>query len=213
MTPKQKHAYNEMKKDQVVQVESGIVAAFDPMQLNMRLGRFAKAYCQVEDDGKITMSMPSSTVDAVVEIARETTPLVVFSASKQLLNLAQAELEKADITTCRITGDENDRQRKASLEDFNADKAKVILCTLGAGSESLDLSHSSTLVFMMRNYSAIANPQAADRIINMEMTTHPLIIDIVTPGTVDEEIVPALQEKFDIMEELVRDKDALTRRQ
>ena len=157
MTPKQKAAYTEMKKTQVAQLESGeIVASFNPMTLKMRLGRFAKAYCAVEEDGTIVMSMPSSTVDAVVELANETTPLVVFSASKQLLNLADTELQAKGFTTARITGDENDKQRRESLANFNANKAQVILCTLGAGSESIDLSHGSVLVFMMRNYIAVA---------------------------------------------------------
>lgn len=213
MTPKQKAAYNEMKKTQVAQLESGeIVASFNPMTLKMRLGRFAKAYCAVDDNGKIVMSMPSSTVDAVVELANETTPLVVFSAAKQLLNLADTELQAKGFTTARITGDESDKQRKDSLLRFNTNKAQVILCTLGAGSESIDLSHASVLVFMMRNYSAVANPQAEDRIHRLSQTAdHVVIIDIITPGTVDEEIVPKLEAKYEIAEDLLRDKETLER--
>jgi SNF2 family DNA or RNA helicase len=139
-------------------------------------------------------------------------PLGIFAASKQLINLLGARLDKAKIPYGRITGDENDRQRAQAEDDFQKGNLRALLLTY-AGSTSITLTRASTCCFMQRSFGAIPNLQAEDRFHRIGQTAdHVLVIDCIAPGTVEETVVkPALEGEVELFEEVVRDRDLMRR--
>jgi SNF2 family DNA or RNA helicase len=58
----------------------------------------------------------------------------------------------------------------------------------------------------------VTNRQAENRIHRIgQEAPSVIVIDMVAPGTVDEAIIAAIQAKGDMMEEIVRDKEAVRR--
>lgn len=212
MSPKQSKAYKEMVKEQVTWLGNNPLAAFDSLSVLRRLSQFASAFATVED-GKVTLSEPSSKVDAVMDLLEEMgdEPLVVFAESRQLIDLMSARMDKADLPYGRITGSENELVRDRAKLDFQDGKLRAILCTLGAGSVGLTLTRASTLCFMQRSFDAVNNAQAEDRVHRIGQTAQKVtIVDLIAPGTVEETVVlPSLEGKAEIAEEVKRDRELL----
>ncbi len=217
MAPKQERAYKAMVDDMVAWLDKDAVAAFDPLVQTTRLIQFASSYAEVVD-GKVKLAAPSGKIDALIELLDEMgdEPLVVFAQSRQLIDLACAALSKpsVNISHVRITGSETEAQRNAARADFRRGDARVVLLTLGAGSTGLDglQDRASTVCFLQRSYSLIENRQAEDRLHRIGQENPVTVIDLITPGTVEETaVLPAVEGKADMLEEIVRDRAALRR--
>lgn len=216
MSPKQATAYKAMKKNMVAELDNGALAtAFDSLTALRRLSQFASSYATVNENDEVRLEPPSSKCDAVVELLEEMgdDQLVVFAESRQLIDLMEQRLIKEGITNARITGSDTESKRKDAIASFRSGDARVIMLTLAAGSEGITLTEASTVCFMQRSFNAVHNAQAEDRIHRPGQTAdNVVIIDLIAPNTVEETVVlPALQGKADMLEEVTRDRDILRR--
>ena len=223
MGAKQAKAYREMRDKQVAWLDGEPAAAFNGLSRLTRLQQFANAYAELVEDGedeegrpkfRVQLAEPSSKCDDIEELLDDMKgePLGIFAASKQLINLLGARLDKAKIPYGRITGDENDRQRAQAEDDFQKGNLRALLLTY-AGSTSITLTRANTCCFMQRSFGAIPNLQAEDRFHRIGQTAdHVLVIDCIAPGTVEETVVkPALEGEVELFEEVVRDRDLMRR--
>lgn len=212
LAPKQFKAYKALRDDMVAQLDSGVLSTFDSLSLVGRLSQAASAYLEVDEDGRVSLTDPSSKIDALEEVLDEASePVVVFAASKKLIDLASARLERREIAHACITGDVLPEDRARAIEMFQAGKLQAILLTLGAGAEGLTLTAAPTLVFLQRSWSLVESLQAEDRIHRpgAEKWESVTIIDIVAEGTIEEDQLDALEGKGDMLEQITRDKEAL----
>lgn len=212
LAPKQAKVYKALRDDMVAQLDSGVLSTFDSLSLVGRLSQAASAYLEVDEDGRVSLTDPSSKIDALEEVLDEASePVVVFAASKKLIDLASARLERREIPHACITGDVLPEDRARAIEMFQAGKLQAILLTLGAGAEGLTLTAAPTLVFLQRSWSLVESLQAEDRIHRpgAEKWESVTIIDIVAEGTIEEDQLDALEGKGDMLEQITRDKEAL----
>lgn len=160
---------------------------------------------------KLTLKAPSCKVDELLVIAEElgTQQAVVFAESRQLIEIAAAALEEKGYGVVQITGAVSPELRTKNVEDFQASKVQFCLVTLGAGGEGLTLTAASTGIFLQRSYSLVKNKQAEDRLHRPGQTMPVQIIDIVTEGTVEEDLHEIVHEKGQRLEEVVRDQAQL----
>jgi SWI/SNF-related matrix-associated actin-dependent regulator 1 of chromatin subfamily A len=211
MTPKQRAAYKQLEKESIADLPGGTLLSFEGLSTYARLTQFASAAARLEGDD-VVLEMPSSKVEALCDLLEEmgNEPLVVFAASKQLINLAEARMDALKITCARITGDEHTAVRDRAKDDFMAGRVRVLFATLAAGSEGLTLTRAATLAFLNRSASLIQNLQAEDRIHRPGQEAEKVtIIDFVAPGTIEEDNVALLASKRDKAEEINRDKKAV----
>lgn len=211
LKPSQQKAYKAMKKELMARIDDELLLATDPLTKLQRLSQIASATPVVQEGEVIALKAPSNKVDAVVEIAQETSEsLVVFAASRKLIDLTEQELHKAGITTVRITGTESAELRQVHVQQFQEGLVRVALCTFAAGSEGITLTRASTMVMMQRPWSLVQSRQAEDRIHRIgQESDKVLIIDLVSKGTVDIEVHKALVEKQETLESVVRDRERL----
>lgn len=212
---KQAKAYKELRDGMVTGLDSGTLMALDPLTLLGRLSQLASSYAEIQPDGAIQLSEPSGKLDELDAILDELgdEPVVVFAASRQLIDLAAARLDKRGVTYGKITGTVSTDEREWAKEAFQAGRLQVILLTLGAGSEGLTLTKARHLVFLQRSWSLVENRQAEDRIHRPGAEQHDSVFihDIVAKGTVEEDVLNALEGKGDMLEQIARDKELLRR--
>lgn len=99
-------------------------------------------------------------LEAVEEAEENGIPLIVFSAHREPVDvLADREGWR------RISGDETPKQRQAIIEWFQAGGADVrgVAVTIGAGSEGVNLTYSSTMLLVDLAWTDAANQQALAR--------------------------------------------------
>lgn len=222
MSTKQAKAYAQMEEGMIAELggdDGDIVLAPNTLTRSLRLLQFASAYAEVNDEGKLRLSEPSSKLDALDEVLgdlgfkprRPGEPLVVFALSRQLIMLAAARLEKSKIAHGLIVGGLSDAERVRALENFEDGTTSVLLLTVQAGGEGLNLTRAGHCVFLQRSWSMLQNRQAEDRVhrIGSEQHDSVHIIDLVTPNTIEEEQAARLQVKFTRLQEIVRDRELL----
>lgn len=223
MIPKQKKAYEQMRKDMVAQLDEGVLVATNSLTKMTRLLQFASAYGEIVQEGvgedgqpieKLILTEPSPKVDAIEEIAEEigNQQMIVFAESKQLINLAVARLEKVGTRVGKITGDVDPAARQPIVQSFKDGHIKILFMTLAAGGEGLSFPGVGITVFMQRAFRNLLNIQAEDRTHGIGRGIEgqsSLIIDLITIDSAERRVHEVRQEKADALEEIVRDKETL----
>lgn len=211
MTGKQKTAYNKLRTEGLALIDDEVLVATDPMSLRIRLSQAASA-TPVINDGEVTeLDTPSNKIAALHEILNEMSPeeqLVVFAESRKLLERVAIDFgkDKTHQTFVEITGEVDPEQRSNNIALFQAGNARVALVTLGAGAEGITLTAADTAVFLQRSYSMVQNKQAEDRIHRAgQESDKVLIIDLVSRGTIDEEVMKAASWKEHLLEDTLKD--------
>lgn len=213
MSPKQRKAYRQMEKHMVTELENGVLIAKNPLVKVGRLMQFASAYAEVDEEANVHLAEPSNKVDALVELLDELgeEPLVVFAASKQLIKLAAARLERLKVPIGVATGDQTPAQRQRAVDEFQQGKLRVILGTIDAAGEGVTMTRARHLCFLQRHWSALKNAQAEGRVHRVGSEVHDRIeiIDLLSLGTVEQRQRDRLGDKLMRLEEVVRDKEML----
>jgi SNF2 family DNA or RNA helicase len=152
---------------------------------------------------EVELTEPSSKLDAAMEIieglewdAERRDQVVVFSCFRQPLYLLKARLEKAGITYLHMTADMSETQRfDLWHEKWWTGDYQVFLCTLGVGSESINLSKAHRAIFLDQDWSPAKNKQAIGRVYRPGQTGAVQLIYIRAEDTVDYRVLDKVNEK------------------
>ena len=223
MTPKQKKAYNQMVDQMVAELnDEQVLVTTSPLVRVTRLLQFASSYAELEKvwnekkeewEDHVNLIEPSCKIDAFMNDLPDfgDDQIVVFAVSRQLIEMLSAKLTKNKISHGLITGAQNADERQAYMDEFQAGKLKIMLCTIAAGGTGITLTAGRIAVFLQRSWSMIDNNQAEARIhrIGSEIHDSVTIVDYITEGTIEEVVIQAVQQKTDRLEEILRDRDLL----
>lgn len=188
--PKQKRAYEEMKKDMVTWIgsdEDQLLATPSVIGKLMRLQQFANAYAYIDATGKVRLSDPSAKLDAMMELLRDNpeTQFVIFSQFEQMINLFQERMVAAKVKHSIYTGPMSRLDRLGSVTRFINNESQVFAGTIASCGESIDgLQVASTVGFLDRSWSPSANDQAIGRVDREGQTAQVQVIDFVAHDTV-----------------------------
>lgn len=211
LTPKQRRAYNEMKKEALAWIgeddDQPLPAQVAIAKLT-RLRQFCTAYAELivqrdEDDVvtdvSVNLSEPSSKLDALMDIIESTggRRIVVFTQFKQLLELAIKRFDKKGITYSKIVGGQSSSERREEIEAFVRGERQVYISTIKAGGVGVDgLQHASNIcVFLDRSWSPADNKQAIGRVRRQGQKLVVREIHIDARDTVDQQVEAKLQKK------------------
>lgn len=212
LLPKQRKAYDQMKKEMIAWLETqdGMKPLAAPVVIAqlIRLQQFALAYADVTFDtastvggvgsgGTVKLTEPSSKIDALMQILEDNPdePVVIFSQFRQAIRLVEDRLNKGGTGYVRITGDDGADDRRRAVDDFQEGRVNVFLGTIGAGSEGITLTRSSTVIFLDRDWTPARNSQAEDRLHRIGQEEAVQVIDIVAKRTVDQYRMKRLEMK------------------
>lgn len=212
MTTKQAKAYKALKDEMIARLDDGsLILATDGLGLSIRLRQVASAMPVVEDGAVTALTAPSCKVDALLDLLEDgAAPVVVYAESRKLIELAAAEVEKRGYRVGLITGLVPTDERAVVVAEFQAGNLDVVLGTTGAAAEGVTLTRASTLIFLQRSWSNVANRQAEDRVHRIGQEASSVnIITLVTEDTIDEAVENTVNEKEGRFQELVRDPEWL----
>lgn len=217
LSPKQRKAYDSMRKEMLAELDGGVLMATDPLTRLTRLSQLSAAYGElIEDvtapDGfRLQLAEPSAVLDAFDDVLDEfgDEPVVAFAESRQLIDLAAKRLDKKKIDFSTITGGVEPRAREIAVERFQAGDLRVLLLTLGAGAEGITLTATRLPVFLQRSFSLTKNLQAVDRTWRrgQEKDVQPIYIE--PRDTIAARVRQVGLQKEARLEEIVRDGDTL----
>ena len=130
---------------------------------------------------------------------------IIFTRFKKMVNLLVPALEKAGIGCVRITGDENEGQRKEAQKAFQdpTSDTQVVLITM-AGGEAINLQSAKAIVFYDSPWSAGDYIQILGRMIRIgSKHDNVYAFHMVTEGTVDQRVMQVLRKKMKLINQVL----------
>lgn len=218
LTGTQLRQYREMEKGLVTRTESGeLFVAVNHLVKQTRLQQLATGSVDIEksdpDDvltWKIKIRDPSPKVDELEIILDELggAQCAVGVEHLPLVEMVCKRLDKLGITYGVISGQISELDRDRAVDALGTGRIRVLVFTLGAGGEGIDMSATNTLIRLQRSWKTIPNIQSERRIRRIGAERHSVlrIIDVVTVDTVEVDQLERLYVKLERIEEINRDR-------
>jgi len=218
MSDEQARLYREMSENMVAETDTGeMIIAQNPGSKLFRLVQFSSASADLmptdEGDFRARLKDPSNKLDALLEdlpdLIAAGESVVVFAASRQLIEMAEARLTKAKIKHGVIKGNQKPEFRQGQIDGFQSGNIPVMLVVISAGGVGINLNRARIGIFLQRSWSFVENHQAEGRIhrIGSEVFDSVQYIDYTSQGTADETVRQIAQGKEIRLENIVRDRE------
>lgn len=194
LLPEQKKAYKQMVRYMLTQLPDGewVEASTVATQI-LRLRQIALSTALIGDDPP----GQSAKLHSLLELleARNKAPTVIMTYFKTWANIMVDKLEKEGYKVVKITGDENDRQKREAQLAFENGLADVCVCTISAAGVGIDLVAADTVIFTDLSWSATDNLQAEDRLHRASQTKKVHVVRLFGKDTVDSLVYDRAQMK------------------
>lgn len=138
--------------------------------------------------------------DAIIKTNGE--QFIIWTIFKATYRQLSAILDKLEIPYGLLTGEQSAEERHETMGRFQAGELRALIAHPKAGGVGVNLTAASYSIHYTRNYSLVDDLQAEARNYRGGSEIHKRItrIDIITPETIDEEIVSALREKKSVQD-------------
>jgi SNF2 family DNA or RNA helicase len=193
MEPEQKRIMEKLEQEFALELPNEEKTTnWIPVQLAW-MARLAGGYL----DGKKWFDAKFVELEKLLETELRGDSVVVWFRFNSELRRAERRLAGktcvAGVGAIDGTTPEDERARLRGA--FQEGRIQVLLLQSKVGMFGLDLSHASTTIYFSNNYSGEVRSQSEDRIEHPLKKESLLIIDLITAGTVDEDVLRALKRK------------------
>lgn len=207
MEPKQARAYRELKRDYVTWLEDGTeIAAWSKAGQLIKLAQCSTGLEVITPD-----VCGSGKYRLMCELMsdRQGSPTVVCSLFRATARAAQTHLERMGFSVVTLTGATPKAARRDAVRDFQDGRYDVLVGTIEAMGEGLTLTAADTMIFLERSFRPSKNEQMMWRCNRIGQTRPVTVIHLITPKSVDSNMLKLLQTKTDHQMEALSAADLL----
>lgn len=226
MTPKQKRVYKELSEDFVSYVDNGVVDADLALVKILRLQQIVSGFVRIEKvEEDLSQVFKSKYEDlifddvprlkALEELILETTPenkVIVWACFKENYRAIREVCEKHGIKYVEIHGEQTAKKRDQAVRDFREDPdTRLVIANQRAGGVGLNLIEAKYAFYYSRDYSLESDLQSEARNYRGGSDIHSQVVrvDLVTPNSVDQTILQALEKKQNLAEKILDIRDQI----
>ncbi len=192
MSDNEKKQYDEMKKNLICEIKDGEITVSNAGSLSNKLSQFANG--AVYDDEQNIVEIHSRKLDALEDIIESMNgkPLLVAYWYKHDLQRIKKRFDVKEIKTGK------------DIADWNKGKIPIALIHPVSAGHGLNLQQGgSTLVWFGLTWSLELYQQTNGRLYRQGQKNTVVIQHIVTKGSIDEQILMALERKNKTQEDLI----------
>jgi SNF2 family DNA or RNA helicase len=221
MSKDQKQAYDSMLSDFIAVVNEKAAVAELAITRGLRLQQIVSGFVSVEEgqgersDAEFKENPRRDALKALLEDLTPNHKVIVWAVFKQNYSQVRSVIEELGVRHVEVHGEVTAKQKQEAVDLFNNDPdVRVFLGHPGSGGIGINLIPASYSIFYTRNFSLENDIQAEARNYRGGSEIHDKVtrIDIVCGGTIDEEVLKALDEKQQIGESVLRDIASKLRR-
>lgn len=213
MTPEQKTLYKELRTALLTEIGGGRLSVPNAAVRLMRLQQVLCGHLPlVDDNGEIVeiRNVASNRVQAVLDILNEDeAPTIVWARFRYDVKVLAEALTAAGISFVTYNGDTPQKDREGRIATFMTGGARVFLGNPAAAGTGLNLQRATQMVYYSNSFSADYRWQSEDRAHRIGQRSAVTIIDLVTAGTLDAQILGALKSRADIARMILDDPRSL----
>ncbi|KAI1357506.1 SNF2 family N-terminal domain-containing protein [Xylaria arbuscula] len=130
------------------------------------------------------------------------TKSVIFSCWVKMLNLIEASLKGRGVKVYRIDGQSSLSQRRKALETFgNEEEYSIMLASIGAAGEGIDLTAANNVHIVEPHWNPMAEAQAVDRIHRIGQTRDVKVIRYIISDSIEKYVHWVQRDKLRLIDE------------
>lgn len=208
LSKEQLKAYEEMRKYMITFVNSEAVTAQMALHKALRLQQIVSGFVG-NDDGSEQKFNDVPRLSALGELLEDLCPdhkVIVWACWRNNQEAIRRVLNDLKIEYREITGDSGSEDRERAMYDFRTSRdVRVFLGSQGAGGIGINLVEASYAIYYSRSFSLEHDIQSEARNYRGGSDIHEKItrIDLVAPGTIDDDVLAALSTKQQISERVI----------
>jgi SNF2 family DNA or RNA helicase len=202
LTSEQKKLYRQMSKLALAELQDGsLVSTNNVLTQIMRLQQICCGH--VKDDQGFLIDIDNNRLDELLNICEETSGKVIIWANwvHDIVNIDEAlAIRFGRKTVQSYYGSTEASTRQNVVEEFqNPDSPmRFFVGNSRTGGMGITLTEASTVIYYSNNYDLEIRVQSEDRAHRIGQKNNVTYIDLVSPRTIDEKILTALQNKQNI---------------
>lgn len=215
--PKQKKAYDELKRDFLTFIETRkkdgepeSVTANLAVVKAIRMLQVASGFVTT-DEGEIHEFENVPRLEVVEELLKEIVieaeeKCILWCSYKMNYVMLSRVCKKLGIPHCFITGEQSTNEKRESEIAFQKDpKVKVVIANRGAGGVGINLTAASHSIVYSRNFSLAEELQSTARNHRGGSEIHSKIvkIDLAIKDSIDEQVLSALLNKHQVAKDIL----------
>jgi len=202
LTTEQKHAYDQMRKLALAQLENGELATTQSVLTQvMRLQQIACGHLRT-DDGEL-QELKNNRLSNLMEIVEEVQGKAIIWAtwSHDLEAIADALSRRfGPEAAATYYGATPQDERQRIVNDFQNPEhpLRFFVGQPKTGGYGITLTEANTMIYFSNSYDLEIRLQSEDRAHRIGQKKPVTYIDMLSPGTIDEKIIKALRGKIDL---------------
>ena len=229
MSPNQKRLYKQVSEETVVFLGLGMINAPLAIVRLLRLQQILCGYVPVEggEEPVATIDDKNVRIEALMEIIAEAgdQKIIIWARFRKDIELIMERLAKDDLRAVSYYGATSGADRAEALARFTgervimddsrvvdrevveaADQAQFFVANQATAGEGLTLTCSNISIYYSNSYKLGERLQSEDRPHRIGQDSSVLYVDIVVPDSMDEKIINALRNKWDIASQITGDE-------
>lgn len=153
------------------------------------------------------IDLPSKRIDVLMDcIAEAQGKIIIWSRFIHDLKKISETLRKEGIGHVTYHGEVKQQDREANIDKFRNDPScKVFLAQPASGGTGLNLAVADTVIYFSNDFNADTRWQSEDRAHRIGQKNNVTYIDLVSSGTMDDEILASLKSKKNLADALLDD--------
>ncbi len=129
--------------------------------------------------------------------------ILLFSQFTSMLDLIKRRLAQEGIDCYLLTGETSKEERLRLVNGFQEGDVPVFLISLKAGGTGLNLTAADTVIHYDPWWNVAVQNQAADRTHRIGQTRQVTVIQLITEGTIEENILNLQKSKAELADQVV----------
>ncbi|OHX21775.1 DEAD/DEAH box helicase [Chromobacterium sphagni] len=215
LSDQERHVYEAMRQQALQKLaEADPAAGGQAMQVLAELTRLRRFCCHPQLT-QPDSALPASKLAAFAAICEELLDnghkALVFSQFVDHLAIVARHLDGLGVHYHYLDGSTPIKQRKASMEAFQAGDGELFLISLKAGGTGLNLTAADYVIHLDPWWNPAVEDQASDRAYRMGQQRPVTVYRLVAAGTIEEKIVALHAEKRALADSLLAGADISAR--
>lgn len=157
----------------------------------------------VYEDSETYHLVDTGRYELVLDLAEERPHTVIFFLWKHQKEYLVAEATKRGLTHCVIDGSVNINKRNEAVDLFQKGMYRICFVHPQSGAHGLTLTRGTATIYASPTYNLEHYTQGLKRIYRAGQTEKTETITVVAPGTIEERVWKALQNKQVLMDDLL----------
>ena len=133
--------------------------------------------------------------------------ILLFSQFTSMLDLIRERLNAEGITSLLLVGETSKEERQQRVAAFQRGEAPVFLISLKAGGTGLNLTRADMVLHYDPWWNVAAQNQATDRAHRIGQEKTVTVIQLITRGTIEENILKLQQVKASLADQVVTEEN------